>query len=215
MAMLLVALTMATTPSRAEAPAWGRIDALATGRAVAAPAGWLNHCMADLDRCRPGPGGSVAAADNATLALVAQVQREVNRRIAPRGEPEGRDLWLVGPPSGDCDDYALTKQALLRAAGLPAGAVRLATALLPNGELHAVVTVETTRGTLVLDNLQFEPVPLDMVGYRWLRLEQPGPGLRWMELQGPPQDAGSLLPASAGGRGGAAMDDAASKATGQ
>jgi predicted transglutaminase-like cysteine proteinase len=210
LAACLLVVGVGQTALGAEA-AWGRLDDHASGRAALAPAGWLNRCMADPAPCRLTSDRTEIEPTSVMLAMIGQVQREVNRRIAPRGEPAGRDLWELAPAAGDCEDYALTKQALLRAAGLPAAAVRLATVRLESGEHHAVATVETTRGTLVLDNLQPEPVPLARLGYRWLRVENPGHELRWKELQG---DAGGTTlqhsfvatgkddrPASVGGAG--------------
>ncbi|HEX6013653.1 MAG TPA: transglutaminase-like cysteine peptidase [Geminicoccaceae bacterium] len=187
LALTVAASLLPASASRAgEAAAWGRIDDLATGNAVAGPAGWLNYCMAARGTCgAPVPSTEVAPTPE-TLAVVERVQAEVNGRLTARAEPPGRDLWQVAPASGDCEDYALTKQVLLRAAGLPPGVVRLATVTLPNGEYHAVLTVATTRGTLVLDNLRAGAVPLDAVPYRWLRLEDPAGGLRWKELRSEP-----------------------------
>jgi predicted transglutaminase-like cysteine proteinase len=117
------------------------------------------------------------------MAMLNRVQTEVNRAVAPEPEPPGRDLWQTGNRSGDCEDYALAKQQRLRAAGLPAGAIRLATARLPNGELHAVLTVDTDRGTLVLDNLQQRVVPMSKLAYAWLRAQGVDTTLRWRELE--------------------------------
>ena len=163
--------------------AWGRIEALATGRLVPGPAGWLNFCLGEPDRCRPASRAVELHPTSQLLALLQRVQVDINRRIVPEPEPAGRDLWRIATTGGDCEDYALAKQARLLAAGLPAGAVRLATAHLPDGELHAVVTVATDRGTLVLDNLQPDVVPLHMLDYAWLRVQGVQGDLRWDELR--------------------------------
>lgn len=185
--------------AQAAAPAtpWGRIADLATGRDVAAPPGWLNFCMAGRWRCAPASEASEIDAAPALLALVQRVQAEVNQRVTAQPEPAGRDLWQIADSSGDCEDFALAKQAALRAAGLPAGAVRLATARLPNGEFHAVVTVATTAGTLVLDNLQASAVPLRALDYVWLRLQGARGSLRWEELRDDSgrESAATALPA--------------------
>ena len=116
------------------------------------------------------------------LDLLESVQTRVNGALTPRAEPPGQDLWQLGAASGDCEDYALAKQAALRAAGLPAGAVRLATARLPHGELHAVLTVETDRGTLVLDNLQRRVVPMNALDLCVAARPGHDRTLRWREL---------------------------------
>ena len=136
--MLIAALTItgsapAGTGARAD---WGRLDSLDTGDAIAGPAGWLNWCMADRARCAPAGRPRPVRVTAALLALLESVQARVNGALTPRAEPPGQDLWQLGAASGDCEDYALAKQAALRAAGLPAGAARLATTRLPHGELH-------------------------------------------------------------------------------
>jgi predicted transglutaminase-like cysteine proteinase len=183
----LAIIVLTSLPAQATVPSlapWGRIADLTTGRDVAAPPGWLNYCLAEKDRCAPAAEASEVDATPELLALVQQVQADVNRRVAPRPEPAGRDLWQIADGSGDCEDFALAKQAALRSAGLPAGAVRLATARLPNRELHAVVTVATDDGTLVLDNLRPSAVPLRTLDYTWLRLQGVRGSLRWEELRG-------------------------------
>ncbi len=196
---LWLAIIVLTVPSVEAAPQstapWGRIDDLATGRDVAAPAGWLNYCLAELERCVPATAVTELNATSELLALVQQVQANANRRIAARPEPAGRDLWQIAVTSGDCEDFALAKQAALRRAGLPAGAVRLATARLASGEFHAVLTVATSDGTLVLDNLLPSAVPLRTLNYAWLRLQGVRGSLRWEELSGggqPGSATGSL-----------------------
>jgi predicted transglutaminase-like cysteine proteinase len=194
---------------------WGHVGALATGATVPGPAGWLNRCMADLASCRSGTDETTVPADGRTLELLDQVQRAVNHAIAPQREPPGRDLWEMAPARGDCEDYALTKQARLRSAGLPRNAIRLATVELPNGESHAILTVRTTRGTLVLDNLQAEVVPFGALPYRWLAIEEPGEGLRWRELRGGPAEAVPQLVSAAGTRQGAPTGGVATSMAGQ
>jgi predicted transglutaminase-like cysteine proteinase len=183
-AIMLALLTLSAAGlARAQTP-HNRLDELRTGRAVAGPAGWLNWCMADLARCGRARRTETLPATPALLALLERVQREVNGAIAPRPEPGGRDLWRDDAVAGDCEDYALAKRALLYAAGLPVGAVRLATAALPRGELHAVLAVETDRGTLVLDNLAPGVVAMSALDYAWLRVEGTQGSLAWQQLAG-------------------------------
>lgn len=177
-------------------PVWhGRAapDALA---ATALPAGrsmgavlrpWAEYCSAER-------GGACAAAP-ATVALTPDlwtvleaVQRRLNAAHPYRPEPLGADAWRrLGPGEpGDCEDLALTKRERLIRAGLPAGALRPATCRLRGtpfgpGDGHAVLTVETDRGTFVL-GVEGGVVPWDRSecdswGYRWA-------GPAWVALGG-------------------------------
>jgi predicted transglutaminase-like cysteine proteinase len=198
--VLLLTATAALVPRPAAAD-WGRLDAVATGRAIPGPSGWLSWCLAGMARCAPGQPERPLAATQELLALLQRVQAEVNQAIAPQPEPNGRDLWQIGAPSGDCEDYALTKQERLLAAGLPRAAVRLATVRLPNGERHALLAVEADRGTLVLDNLRRAVVPLRALPYTWLSVQGSNATLLWHELAAvaPKQPA---IASPAGGVGG-------------
>jgi predicted transglutaminase-like cysteine proteinase len=117
-----------------------------------------------------------------TVGLVAKVQRDVNAAIEPVPEQPSHDLWTVAPRVGDCEDFALTKREALRAAGLPAGALRLATAYTEAGEYHTVLTVRTERGTVVLDNRFAGVLPLADLPYRWVMVELPDHPLAWAHL---------------------------------
>ena len=107
----------------------------------------------------------------ALMMTLARINAEVNHEIVYR--PDVLDLipvnrpdrtilverWTVEPKYGDCDDYAVTKLARLMRAGLPRPALRLAVYRLPSQQYHAVLTVETTEGTLVLSNLTDRVMP--------------------------------------------------------
>ena len=63
--------------------------------------------------------------------------------------------------------------------GWPAGALRIATAFVNDGSAqqgasHAVVLVDTDKGTIVLDSRQAGPLPWESLSYIWLSAEVPG-----------------------------------------
>lgn len=125
---------------------------------------------------RQGTAAVQAARELHRLVLEAQVlplaarlehiNRTVNRRIRYASDREvwGREdhwaspleLWLQG--RGDCEDYAVAKFALLRAAGVPDDALRLThVQATRDGQrmAHLVLVVQEDAETepLVLDNL--------------------------------------------------------------
>lgn len=125
---------------------------------------------------RQGTAAVQAARELHRLVLEAQVlplaarlehiNRNVNRRIRYASDREvwGREdhwaspleLWLQG--RGDCEDYAVAKFALLRAAGVPDDALRLThVQATRDGQrmAHLVLVVQEDDETepLVLDNL--------------------------------------------------------------
>jgi predicted transglutaminase-like cysteine proteinase len=70
----------------------------------------------------------------------------------PKGMPMGK--------YGDCEDFALTKEKRLRESGWPPHQMRTVTVRVPNRPtLHAVLLVETDKGTLVLDSYDNMIIP--------------------------------------------------------
>ena len=75
---------------------------------------------------------------------------------------------------GDCEDFVLEKRERLVALGLPRASLTIAFAFhevqfFP----HAILLVETSTGTWVLDNLYDEIRCWDALPYRWTRRERP------------------------------------------
>lgn len=182
-ALLVVLLAAAPCGSRADEGA-GPLDLerLAEGRLGPGPAGWVSYCLGRPADCLEAVPPARVPWSGAIPDLVAKVQREVNAAIEPVPEPASRDLWALAPRAGDCEDFALTKREVLRAAGLPAGALRLATAYTERGEYHTVLTVQTERGAVVLDNRFAEVRPLADLPYRWVMVELPDRPFAWAHL---------------------------------
>lgn len=117
-------------------------------------------------------------------AKLDRVNRRVNNDIRYRTDLDkyGRkDHWVENVREGDCEDYALTKRFQLIAAGLDRASIRLATCWVETGEYHAVLLVDTSKGTFCLDNRD-RRVKLwnQIAGYKWHLVHTPGEG--WNEV---------------------------------
>lgn len=53
--------------------------------------------------------------------------------------------WLLSPPAGDCNDYAITKRHKLLEFGWPSRALLLSEVVIPSGEHHLVLVVRVTN----------------------------------------------------------------------
>ena len=94
--------------------------------------------------------------------LLARVNQWVNREIAYVGDDRNyrqRDYWATAEQTiargkGDCEDFAILKMQMLRAAGVDAERMKLVLLrdLAANAD-HAFLLVETDAGKLVLDNV--------------------------------------------------------------
>jgi predicted transglutaminase-like cysteine proteinase len=110
-----------------------------------------------------------------------RLNREVNRAIAPQANLGGlaTEEWIVSPPAGDCNDYAVTKRHELLALGWPARSLLLSEVVVPSGEHHLILVVrgkdtDSNRNIdLVLDNLNYNLRLVGMTTYQWVRVQSP------------------------------------------
>ena len=114
--------------------------------------------------------------NDALLATLDKVNKQVNAAIRPQRNPRGG--WKINPQSGDCNDYALTKRSRLIELGVPPGALRLAVTKTRSGEKHLILVVKTSSGDVVLDNLARNIKSLKASGYAIHAMSSPNPK-RW------------------------------------
>ena len=114
------------------------------------------------------------------------MNRYVNRSIVPRRDIEHwgkHDQWdLPTDGMGDCEDYQLLKRKLLVEAGLPRRAMRMTVVIDDIDEGHAVLTVRTDAGDLILDNKVDAVLPWHDVKYEFIKRES-SRSAEWLFLQ--------------------------------
>src|SRR6476469_21170 len=151
LATLVAANTAIALPSHAP-PAF-----MTTTGPTSQPIGNYEFCESHFSECnvatdRPVRMRLTAARWSELLAINAKV----NRTIKPATDMDvyGREEWWAYPvDEGDCEDLALLKRRDLIQDGWPVGALLMTVVKRENGEGHAVLTVLTDRGDLILDNL--------------------------------------------------------------
>lgn len=121
------------------------------------------------------------------MRKVAATNIAVNRaiRFVLDSDQYGAEEYWALPDTGygDCEDLALEKRSRLVSDGMPSAALRLA--IVVHRRFHAshcVLTVETTRGTYILDSQTDDVLRWDQVPYnfetrertdgRWDRFDQ-------------------------------------------
>lgn len=127
-----------------------------TGRTTQ-PIGHFRFCKEEPAECaqrdaKPSP----LSASARNWSLLTRVNAAVNGEIRPLTDLEiwGREeVWSFPTDVGDCEDYVLEKRRRLIAAGIPTGNLLITVLRQPNGEGHAVLTVRTSGGDYLLDNL--------------------------------------------------------------
>lgn len=151
------------------------------------PEPYREFCESNVDSCSL-TGSAIMEWTSALFEQLQETNSAVNSSVRFVPDPENSGLeenWDYPQQGrGDCEDFVLEKRRLLVDSGLPSasltcGIVFHQVQLYP----HAVLLVETTAGTFVLDNLYDDVMCWDAVPYFYTRREQPDG--QWTRFQQP------------------------------
>lgn len=157
-----------------------------TGARTTQPVGHYELCMR-----QPGECGMRTAArkpielTRALWKTLVAVNNSVNTAMTPLTDQEmwGREeVWSYPDGFGDCEDYVLEKRRLLMARGVPAGSLLITVVRQPNGAGHAVLTVKTSRGEFVLDNLEPQVLAWTDTEYTYLKRQSEQDSGVWIAI---------------------------------
>ncbi|AZN70014.1 transglutaminase [Georhizobium profundi] len=158
-----------------------------TGGFTSQPIGHYEFCKRKPAEC------SIRTRDFGTLPmseeLLARLERltvKVNQAIKPKSDLEiyGVDeYWTYPVDAGDCEDYALAKRRILLKEGVSTSNLLLTVLRRPNGEGHAVLTVRTDIGDVVLDNLTDAVLNWDETEYLYLKRQATTHTGRWVTIR--------------------------------
>lgn len=122
------------------------------------PMGYIMFCHRHAWACEPhGPIISRVTLTPARQAQLIGVNNFVNETIKPETDLQQYgviDYWTYPKTAGDCEDYALLKRKLLIEDGWPESTLLMTVVYDENHQGHAVLTVRTNEGDLILDNKQ-------------------------------------------------------------
>lgn len=161
---------------------------MVAGKQTSQPIGHYEFCKVNATECavRPRDSGPL----HLTPALekrIAATNLNINRAIRPLNDIDiyGRDEVWAYPDGGkgDCEDYALEKRRELNRAGISLSNLLITVVRKPDGEGHAVLTVRTDQGDLILDNLHDEVRDWRDTGYRFLKRQASYHTGRWVSLR--------------------------------
>ncbi|GJE26769.1 transglutaminase-like cysteine peptidase [Methylobacterium organophilum] len=192
LALVLAAAAPAAAQTLAALP--NRSPSTATVTGPAKPiAAWATFCEnypaeCALDRSEPAR----IALSNATWQTINAVNKRVNKSIRAVTDLDhwgSADRWdLAEDGMGDCEDFQLLKRRLLAEAGLPRRAMRMTVVVDEKGEGHAVLTILTDRGDLILDNKTNAVLPWRQTGYVFVKRESQD-AVAWVALGRDPDPA--------------------------
>lgn len=159
---------------------------------VLAPMGHTLFCLKYPDDCRVQEAVLQAGPIKLTherRAELVRVNAGVNSAIRPVNVSGViADKWLIAPKTGNCNDYAVTKQHELLALGWPSRNLLLAEVVTTWGEHHLVLVVRTDKGDLVADSLDKRIRNWAETPYRWVRVQKPENPKLWATIETPQPD---------------------------
>jgi predicted transglutaminase-like cysteine proteinase len=195
----LAAASVVTALLAVSIPAYGFLARpvifAALGSVTKAPSGWLQFCADSPDECRPATGAprEVTLTPD-LLQQLFSINAYANTRVKWTSDVElyGKtERWAYPLDRGDCDDIVLLKRRLLADAGWPMSALLITTVEERGADKgrHAVLTVRTDRGELILDNQTPEVLFWYETNYRFLARQSTADPNVWVSFTEQPKSA--------------------------
>lgn len=157
-----------------------------TGGLSTQPVGHYEFCQRTPQECSGMTQAKPVELTRKLWATIVDVNNLVNTMVTPRTDME---LWGIEehwsyPVNGygDCEDYVLEKRRRLVKAGVPASNLLITVVRQPNGDGHAVLTVNTSMGDFVLDNLEPRVLAWTETEYRYLKRQSKKHAGMWVGI---------------------------------
>ncbi len=163
---------------------------ISIGPGARAPIGWIEFCAGHAQECntRPVEARDVVLTGTAWRDLT-RINKWVNDTVRPMTDLEHWGLverWSYPDDGyGDCEDYVLLKRRMLMQAGWPRQALLITVVRDQRGDGHAVLTVKTDKGELVLDNQNEDVLLWSETGYRFVKRQSQNDPNVWVALGDP------------------------------
>ena len=183
---LLMAMTAVFLSSSAALTAPASALSMRTGGVTSQPIGHYQFCQKNRRECSSIRNANPAKVTAVGWRVIRDVNASVNRAIRPVTDREhfGRDeLWTYPNGAGDCEDFVLLKRKKLMERGFAAADLLITVVRKPDGEGHAVLTVRSSEGDFILDNLENEVKLWSETPYRYLKRQASFHAGRWVSIE--------------------------------
>lgn len=153
-------------------------------QSVQPPVGHLQFCQENRRQCEGSTTSPVVVKlTEARWQELIALNTDVNRRIRPVTDEElfGKLEYWTYPNrgAGDCEEYVLEKQRALIANGWPESALLITVAKDVKNAGHAVLTVRTDHGDMILDNQVEAVLPWYSTPYRYIKRQSTKAPAKW------------------------------------
>lgn len=183
----LLTVLGAFLPLNAAIPAPIIAGAMVTGSITSQPIGHYEFCRLNRDECNVRSIDIVPArVTEHGWKIVRDINTAVNAAITPMTDKEiyGREeVWAYPVDAGDCEDFVLLKRRQLMQAGFAVADLLITVVRKPDGEGHAVLTLRTTEGDFVMDNLNDRVTPWFETPYTFLKRQASFDTGRWVTIE--------------------------------
>jgi predicted transglutaminase-like cysteine proteinase len=182
-----VILAGVLAPISAAMPASQAATSMVTGAVTSQPIGHYEFCQRLPAECNVKSRSAPAARlDAKAWEAVRDVNRAVNARYIAKTDMDayGREeFWTYPTVFADCEDYALEKRKELSQLGFALSDLLITVVRKPDGEGHAVLTLRTTDGDFILDNLESEVMIWYDTSYTFLKRQATFNTGRWVTIE--------------------------------
>ncbi|WP_208976445.1 transglutaminase-like cysteine peptidase [Polycladidibacter hongkongensis] len=151
------------------------------------PIGHIEFCNKYTQMCQvTDPTPLLVRLTDARWREIERINTAVNKTIRPItdqqqfGTPEFWTLPQLG--AGDCEEYVLEKQRRFLALGWPSSALLITVVKDLNNSGHAVLSVRTDKGDLILDNQSAKVLPWYATPYRYVKRQSNRNPARWTAI---------------------------------
>lgn len=161
--------------------------AMITGSVTSQPIGHYQFCKQFPDECNVKSRRKAATlVTDYGWDVVHEVNALVNEHVAPLTDWEihgEEEVWSYPGLVGDCEDYVLLKRQMLIERGFEPSDLLITVVRRPDGEGHAVLTLRTSKGDFVLDNLEGDVKLWSDTPYRYLKRQATFHTGRWVNIE--------------------------------
>jgi predicted transglutaminase-like cysteine proteinase len=184
---LAVILVGVLAPVSVAIPAPQPEMAMVTGAVTSQPVGHFEFCQRLPEECNiKNRQLSPARLSPKTWEAVRDVNHAVNVRYIAKTDKDayGRDeFWTYPTVFADCEDFALQKRKELAAMGFALSDLLITVVRKPDGEGHAVLTLRTSQGDFILDNLDDRVLAWYETPYTFLKRQAEFNTGRWVTIE--------------------------------
>ncbi len=154
---------------------------------TAPPIGHVQFCSKHKSECdayaRPN---RLVRLNDRSWAELQQVNLTVNTQVLPATDMQifgVVERWEYPKLAGDCEDYVLEKRRDLIKSGWPESALLVTVVRDEAGDGHAVLTVRTDRGDLILDNKDDTVRLWSDTPYRYIKRQSSVQAANWEQIE--------------------------------